>query len=205
MKKATKKKPSSEESKIVLMMTMTLDGYLAGTKNELDWMGSALYSDPEEIKDNLDILKTFEKGIIGYPALAGMVPYWKHVEEDPKASENEKAIAKIVNNYHAYAFSKKEETAPTEKAEIIIVKNDADIIEAVKSIKAKNSKNMGVAGGVRTAQTLSKLNLIDEYILTIYPVVIGSGKPLFVAKTNLELLSSKNYQNGIIRSRYRPV
>ena len=203
-KKVTTKKDTNNV-KIILNMTMTLDGFIAGPNNELDWMANASNQDPEEIKDNLENLRTYDSGIMGYPTVQGMVYYWKQVEIDPKSSNTERDIAKIVNNYHVYALSTKEEPLPSENTEIFIVKNDKDIIEAVKNIKTKEKRNIGIAGGIRTAQTLSRLGLIDEYLLTIYPVAIGSGKPLFTDKINLELLSSKTYKNGIMRCKYRPI
>ena len=142
---------------------------------------------------------------MGFQSVLVWVYNCKHVEIDHISSFTDRDIAKIVNNNHVYALSTKEEPLPSENTEIFIVKNDKDIIEAVKNIKTKEKRNIGIAGGIRTAQTLSRLGLIDEYLLTIYPVAIGSGKPLFTDKINLELLSSKTYKNGIMRCKYRPL
>lgn len=203
--KTTKKKVSANYGKIMLQMVISLDGYIAGPNNELDWMNRTLGNDSEDIKDNLEILKSYDAGIMGFPTVQGMVPFWQAVAEDPQASPMNHDIAKVVNNYYIYALSKQEESLPRDNAELIVARTDDEITEAVNGIKARTKKNLGVAGGVRTAQTLSRLGLIDEYVLTIHPVVIGSGKPLFTTKINLELLNSKTYKNGIIRSKYKPV
>ena len=186
-------------------MTLTLDSFLAGPSNELDWMAGTMLTDPEEANDNLEFLKNFSCGIMGFPTYVGMAAYWKHVAEDPQSSDKDRDVANVVNKYYAYVLSRKEESLPTTDSELILFKNDADIIHAVQALKKKVGKPIGVAGGVRTAQMLSRLGLIDEYILTIHPVVIGFGKPLFTSKIHLELVNSKTYKNGVIRTTYRPI
>ena len=59
-------------------------------------------------------------------------------------------------------------------------------------------------GGVRTAQRFTRLGLIDEYVLHVHPVAIGTGKSLFTRKTNLKLVSAKTYDSGVMQIRYQP-
>ena len=49
-----------------------------------------------------------------------------------------------------------------------------------------------------------RLGLIDEYILMVHPVAIGSGKGMFTNRVNLELVSAKSYTSGVMRMCYRP-
>lgn len=78
-----------------------------------------------------------------------MVPFWQAVAQDPKASPMNRDIANIVNNYYIYALSNQEEILPRENAELLVATTDEEIIEVINSIKARNTKNIGVAGGVR--------------------------------------------------------
>jgi dihydrofolate reductase len=64
--------------------------------------------------------------------------------------------------------------------------------------------DLGVPGGVRTAQRFARLGLIDEYVLHGHPVAIGDGKPLFTQQTNLELVSARTHDSGVMQLRYRP-
>ncbi|WP_367185115.1 dihydrofolate reductase family protein [Trebonia sp.] len=57
---------------------------------------------------------------------------------------------------------------------------------------------------MRTAQTFVCLGLVDEYVLTVHPVALGSGKRVFNGKTGLELIDAKTYRSRVIRARYRP-
>jgi dihydrofolate reductase len=74
----------------------------------------------------------------------------------------------------------------------------------VRREKEKPGKDLGVPGGIRTAQTLIRLGLVDEYDLTVHPITLGTGKRVFTGKDNLELIDAKTYRSGVIRARYRP-
>jgi dihydrofolate reductase len=88
--------------------------------------------------------------------------------------------------------------------ELLVVGNDKELIEAMDRLKRGPGRNIAVPGGVRTAQTFSRLGLIDEYVLMVHPVAIGEGKRLFTQRTDLPLVSSKTYDSGVMQVRYRP-
>lgn len=188
--------------KLVLSMTMTLDGFFCGPGGELDWMSQA--PDPELSQDTVSFFDCFDRGYIGYPTAAGMIPYWLNVAADPKASADGRALAEAVNKLHAILLSRREEPVPWENAELLVVHDDEQLAEAVRKEKAKPGKDLGVPGGIRTAQTFVRLGLVDEYVLTVHPVALGSGKRIFTGKTSLELVDTRTYPSGVTRARYRP-
>ncbi len=65
--------------KLFVYMTMSLDGFVAGPNNELDWMLPV--TDPELSADIMDLFRTVDAGIIGYPTYTGMVHYCRAAEE----------------------------------------------------------------------------------------------------------------------------
>lgn len=188
--------------KVFLYMTMTCDGFFSGPHGELDWMEQT--PDQELNDDIVALLERFESGFIGYPTASGMIPYWSNVAQNPSASKGERAIAQAVNTLHGIILSKKEEQLAWENAELLLVKSDTDLVEAVTKIKRQPGKDLGVPGGIRTAQTFVRLGLIDEYVLMVHPVAIGNGKRVFTDRVNLELVSAKTYQSGVMRVCYRP-
>ena len=109
-----------------------------------------------------------------------------------------------MNGLHPFILSRKAENLAWENTELLVVKNDQDLIEAVKRIKQQPGKDLGVPGGIRTAQTFVRLGLIDEYVLMVHPVAIGSGLRVFTNRVNLELVGTKTYPSGVMRVCYRP-
>jgi dihydrofolate reductase len=190
-------------SALVLSMTMTLDGFFAGPRGELDWMTQA--PDPEFSRDNVAFFDRFDRGFIGYPTGSGMIPYWLDVAGNPQASADARALAEAVSRLHAILLSDREEPVPWENAELLVVHGDEELADAVRKEKEKPGKDLGVPGGIRTAQTFDRLGLIDEYVLTVHPVTLGRGQRIFTGMTRLELIDSKTYgRSGLIRARYRP-
>ncbi|HZR41608.1 MAG TPA: dihydrofolate reductase family protein [Ktedonobacteraceae bacterium] len=187
--------------KVVLNMTMTLDGFFAGPNGELDWMSRT--PDQELNDDIVAFFQGIDRGFIGYPTASGMIPYWLSVANNPSASKAERAIAQVVNNLHPFILSNREEQLKWENAELLVVKSDQDLVEVVKRMKQEPGKDLGVPGGIRTSQTFVRLGLIDEYVLIVHPVVIGNGQRVFTDRVNLELVSAKTYASGVMRVCYR--
>lgn len=195
---------ASQEStkKVILSMTMTLDGFFAGPQGELDWMAQT--PDQELNDDIVEFFQRIDRGFIGYPTALGMIPYWLHVANTPSASKEERAIAEAVNALHPIIVSNKEEQLEWGNTELLVVKSDQDLVDAVKKQQQQPGKDLGVPGGIRTAQTFIRLGLIDEYVLTVHPATLGSGQRIFMDRINLELISARTYPSGVMRLRYRP-
>jgi dihydrofolate reductase len=188
--------------KVFLNMTMTFDGFFAGPHGVLDWMSQA--PDQELIDDIVAFFRGIDRGFIGYPTATGMIPYWLNVAKNPSASDDERAIAQAVNTLRPLILSNKEEKLEWENTELLVVRSDQDLVEAVKKLKQQPGKDLGVPGGIRTAQTFVRLGLIDEYVLMVHPVAIGNGQRVFTDKADLELISAKTYKSGVMRVCYRP-
>jgi len=189
--------------KVLLNMTMTLDGFFCGPNGELDWMSQT--PDQELNGDIVAFFQEVDDGFIGYPTASGMIPYWLGVAQNPSASSEDRAIAQAVNQLHALILSNREEKLVWENTKLLVVKSDDELVEAVKKIKQQPGKDLGVPGGIRTAQTFVRLGLVDEYVLMVHPVTIGQGQSVFTNKVNLELVGVKTYKSGVTRVHYRPV
>ena len=188
--------------RVSLYMNMTIDGFLSGPRNELDWFKPG--QDDEMIQDILRLLDSADSLMMGYPTAPGMMAYWKEVGEkkgDPKWMLD---IAHAMDNKHVFVISNKNEDLKMKNTELVVAKNDTGLISAVKKLGESKGGNICVLGGVRTAQNLSRLGLIDEYVLMVHPVAIARGKPLFIGKVRLKLVSSKSYNSGAMQMRYRP-
>lgn len=84
---------------------------------------------------------------------------------------------------------------------------NGDVVEAVRRLKAEEGGNLVVLGSGELAQTLIEHDLIEEYLIWMYPIVLGTGKRLFregVPKATLELVDSTTNTTGVAMLTYRP-
>ncbi len=82
----------------------------------------------------------------------------------------------------------------------------ANVAEAVRKLKQEPGKNILLDGSSVLAHTLIEHDLVDEFALHVYPLVLGSGKRLFPEgkRLNLTLVESKELSSGVVYQRYRP-
>jgi len=82
-----------------------------------------------------------------------------------------------------------------------------DLVEAVAELKRQPGKDIGIIGSGELVRTLLKEGLLDELLLMVHPVILGSGKRLFEDeddRRNLELVDSKTFGTGVVSLTYRP-
>ena len=81
-----------------------------------------------------------------------------------------------------------------------------NVAEAVRELKQQPGKNILVDGSSVLIHTLVQADLVDEYALHVYPLVLGGGKRLFPAgkRVNLNLVESQALPTGVVFQRYRP-
>jgi dihydrofolate reductase len=81
-----------------------------------------------------------------------------------------------------------------------------DAAEFVRRLKSEEGKGIFAMGGGELAKSLFDAQVIDEIRLSIHPVLLGSGVPLFLPmerQIDLELLECKSQQNGCVHVTYR--
>jgi dihydrofolate reductase len=84
---------------------------------------------------------------------------------------------------------------------------DGDVAAAVADLKQEPGGNISVLGSGQLVQTLIANDLVDEYSLMVYPVVLGSGKRLFRdadQMRKLRLVDSKTSTTGVVLLTYQP-
>ncbi len=81
-----------------------------------------------------------------------------------------------------------------------------NVVEEVRRLKALPGKNILLDGSSVLAQTLIANDLVDEFVLHVYPLVLGSGKRLFPPgkRVNLALIESQALPTGVVYQRLRP-
>lgn len=187
---------------LFLNMTMSLDGYVAGPNGELDWMTTQ--HDAELTADIVGLLRRADEGFIGFPTAEPMIRYWADVAKNPDVTQASRDIADAVSGMHTYVVSRTAEQLGVTNAEVLVAADDAALIATVTSIKERPGRDLGLPGGVRTAQAFARLGLIDEYVFLVEPVALGAGQRVFIEPATLTRVGVKAYDCGITRLIYRP-
>ncbi|MEP6895113.1 MAG: dihydrofolate reductase family protein [Chloroflexota bacterium] len=82
----------------------------------------------------------------------------------------------------------------------------ANVVEEVRKLKEQPGQNIVLDGSSVLAHTLIENDLVDEYALHVYPLVLGGGKRLFPEgkRVNLKLIESSALPTGVVYQRYQP-
>jgi dihydrofolate reductase len=194
---------------LILGMSMSLDGVVAGPNDENDWIFSSGSPDGKAWK--LRSVSSAGVHIMGSRSFAGWASYWPYstdvfappMNEIPKvvfARSGRPAIA------HAPASAKAEPSA-----EALASWRDARVAsgplsDEIARLKREDGKPIFAHGGAAFAQSLVRANLVDEYRLAVHPVALGRGKPLFAtleARSALALVECTRFDGGAVGLVYR--
>lgn len=107
----------------------------------------------------------------------------------------------VMNNMQKYVVSTTLTSASAWRNSTLISNN---VVEEVRKLKAQPGKNIVIDGSSVLVHTLAEHDLIDEYNLLIYPIVLGNGKKLFAQGQNIQLrlIESKPFPSGVVLMRY---
>ncbi|MFI9355532.1 dihydrofolate reductase family protein [Streptomyces lydicus] len=182
--------------KIVLMMSVSLDGFFEGPDRELDWhlVDDELH---RHFNEQLAAMGAFLSGRVTYELMAG---YWPTADADPSAGAPEAEFAAIWREMPKIVYSR---TLPRADWNTTIAREvDVDEIEA---LKARPGGDLAL-GGADLAASFLRHDLVDEYRLYVHPVVLGRGRPLFPSadtRTGLTLTGTRTFGNGVVLLHYR--
>jgi dihydrofolate reductase len=184
-------------SRVVITNNLTLDGVMQSPSHpDEDRRGgfehggwAAPYAD-QVMADFM--AKRIEKGgtmLFGRRTYEQFASYWPHQPDD-------NPYAAVLNKRRKYVVS-------TTLSDPLPWANSArlDGVEAVARLKGEPGGNMGVLGSGELAQALMRHGLVDEYVLSIHPLVLGSGRRLFPGGSpfaRLRLVDSVTTTTGVV-------
>jgi len=134
--------------------------------------------------------------------LLGRKTWQTHAEAFEPAPAGE-PFADLLNNLRKYVVSTTLKSADAWRNSTIISQNVAD---EVRKLKAQPGKDIYVDGSSVLVHTLAQADLVDEYHLLVFPIVLGSGKRVFPDGfySGLKLIETKSFPSGVILMRYQP-
>jgi dihydrofolate reductase len=184
--------------KVVLFIHLSLDGFAAGPNGELDWM-----SYDEELEKYAEgVVSTVGAALYGRVTFQMMESYWPTVLKNSSSTKHDIDHAHWIEKISKVVFSKSLNKVEWNNTRLI----KDNVAEEVSKLKQQPGKDLVIFGSPGLAQTLMRLDLIDEYRLTVNPVVLGVGKPLFKdirAKVTLKLLETKTFASGVTGLHYK--
>lgn len=165
--------------KIKLFIAASLDGYIARKDGGIDWLFTDADYGYGEFYSGVDTVlmgrKTYEQ-VLGF----GEFPF--------KGKKN-------------FVFTRQKDRAPEKHVSFFY----GDVAGFSRSLKKEEGKDIWLVGGAEIIAILNRERLIDEYIISIHPVILGSGIALFKEEgreAKLELLGSKAYSSGLVQLSY---
>lgn len=181
---------SEQLRRIILDLAVTLDGFIEGENGEVDWC----MMDPDMGFTNF--LNQIDAILYGRKSY----DLWGQYTPKAEDSDTEKEIWQLVHSKEKYVFSRTQ--LGTDNQAIFI--ND-NILEEVYKLKHKPGKDIWLYGGASLITTFINLGLVDEFRLSIHPVVLGAGKPMFIdikQRLNLDLVNTRTFSSGVVQLIY---
>jgi dihydrofolate reductase len=208
--------------KLLLKMSVTIDGFVGGPNGEADWIFQSM--DTEATDWTLGIIWQAGLHIMGSRTFHDMASYWpisKEVfaapmNEIPKAVFTRKGITKVgdpaqtttavkdarqMMKERGLSFTSTPAMESWEQALILT----GDLPEEIKKLKAQPGKDIIAHGGASFCQSLVATGLVDEFHLLIHPVVLGRGLPLFSTlprQQSLKLMAARAFPGGAVAHSY---
>jgi dihydrofolate reductase len=183
--------------KVVLFMHVSLDGYVAGPKGEMDWIKV-----DEDIFDyagaRTNESDTALYGRVTYDMMEG---YWPTAANQPNPSRHDIEHSQWYKKVKKVVASRTMKDANLPNTVII----SDNLSATIQSLKQGTGKEIILFGSPSIARTLMADNIIDDYWLFINPILLGKGIKLFDPLNKsipLRLLTSKTFPSGVVCLHY---
>ena len=189
--------------KVIAAINMTLDGYCDHT---------AMIADEEVHQHYTDLIKSAGTLIYGRITYQLMESYWPTLVAKPSGDKSMDEFAVAIDSISKIVFSHTLKNAGPMAIDPITVgwksarMAKGSIKEEILSLKQQAGKDI-LVGSPSLIVALMKLNLVDEYQLSVQPTIVGSGLPLFKNisdRINLKLLKTKTFSSGSNTFYYEP-
>lgn len=172
------------ERNLILYIACSLDGFIAKQNDDLSFL--SMVEEPGEDYGYHDFIDSIDCVLIG-----------------------RKTYEWVMNQVSVFPHSNKETYVITRKPRPSIGNIQfytGSLKDLVLKLKAREGKHIFVDGGAELVNALLKENLIDEYIISIIPVLLGNGLSLFKSDSfeiPMKLISTKQFNKGLVQLHYK--
>ncbi|MFJ9944660.1 dihydrofolate reductase family protein [Streptomyces erythrochromogenes] len=182
--------------RVTYAMSASLDGYIVGLDGDFNWTA------PEEEVFRFWTDETRELGVhlLGRRLYETML-YWETADQDPSLDAVSLEWISVWNPLPKVVFSSTL-TAVQGNARLA----SGGLAEEIERLRAEPGDGDIAIGGATLAAEAAALDLIDEYRVMVYPVLVGGGIPFFPQegrRVDLELVETRTFASKIVHLRYR--
>lgn len=190
--------------KIVVSEFVTLDGVME------DPIWTVPFNTDEQNQHKFEELQACDTLLLGRVIYEGFAAAWPRMGKTNTVVNQirdftiPEGFADRMNNYPKYVASNTKTPSQMKWNASLI---EGPIEEQVLKLKQQPGRDILVLGSCELVNTLMQNDLVDEYRIMVFPVVLGSGKRLFKDNTemkSLKLVSSKTFRSGAVELTYQP-
>ena len=179
--------------KLIAAINMTLDGFCDHT---------ALIADDEIHQHYNELLRNADTVIYGRITYQLMESYWPTVVKNPTGNKPTDEFAVIIDDISKIVFSHTLKNVEWNNAKLA----KGGIKDEVLELKQQAGKDI-LVGSPSLIVTSMNLNLVDEFQISVQPIILGNGLPLLkniTERINLKLLKTKTFSCGAVTLYYEP-
>lgn len=170
------------DAKFILYLATTLDGYIASSDGSIEWMIS--FETNGEDNGYIAFYETIDALVMGSATYEQVVGFghWPYPDK----------LSYVLTNRNL----------STNRNDVVFV---SDVKAILEDVKRKGFKRIWIVGGGKVASLFMAQGLIDEYILTLIPIILGAGISLYqaVPEQKLNLVKTRSYASGAVELRYK--
>ncbi len=166
--------------KVVLFIASSLDGYIARPNGDIDWLFTDQNYDYTKFLDSIDTV------LMGRKTYEQVLKLGEYPYQEKKS----------------YVFTKNLDFQATSDVEVV-----TELESFVNNLRLLNGKNIWLVGGSMLIRDFLNKNLVNEVILSVHPIILGEGIPLFANPntTSLQLTGCQTYSSGLVQLSYNVV
>lgn len=172
--------------KVILYTAVSLDNFIARAGGEIDWLMS--FPNPDKLDFGYtDFYNDIDTTLMGNKTYEQLLSF-----------ECEFPYKKTTN----YVFTRDKNLLDNNDVSFIT----EDIADFVSNLKKGDGKDIWLVGGGQINAALVDKGLIDVLFLSVFPIALGEGIPLFngtYKEHKFDLIDSERFSNGIINLRYQ--
>lgn len=180
--------------KLISLMHVSLDGFCAGPKGEMNWIAldDSIFADVEALVERSGA------AVYGRATYGMMRGYWPTVLTRPQASPRELRHAQWVEKIEKHTFSR---TLDSSDWNNVRLHKDA---RAILDLKQQPGGDLLIFGSPGLTHAFLALDAVDEFWINLNPMLLGQGVRYLddAMKSKLRLAGQKGFDNGVIRLNY---